>query len=66
MSLSNKAALAVILAQALGGQLFPLVDKRSQSNEPRNKHNLTDEQRELLKTMSPKDKKKFIRELKGG
>ena len=64
MSLSNKAALAVMMAQALGGQLFPLVDKRSQNNDPRNKHNLTDEQIELLKTMSPKDKKKFLRGLK--
>jgi len=64
MSLSNKAALALIMAQAFSGQSFPLVDKRSKNNEPKNKYNLNGEQVELLKTMSPKDKKKFLRGLK--
>lgn len=64
MSLSNKVALALIMAQALSGQSFPLVDRRSKNNEPKNKYNLNGEQVELLKTMSPKDKKKFLRGLK--
>ncbi len=64
MSLSNKAALALIMAQAFSGQLFPLVDKRSKNNEPKNKFNLNDEQIEMLKTMSPKDKKKFLKGFK--
>jgi hypothetical protein len=59
MMSSDKAALAVIMAQALSGQLFPLVDKRSKNNEPKNKYNLNSEQVELLKTMSPKDKKEI-------
>lgn len=64
MSLSSKAAIAATLALAFSGQSFPLVDKRSKSNEPKNKHNLSYEQIELLKTMSPKDKKKFLKGFK--
>lgn len=64
MSLSSKAALAVILSCALSDQFFPLVDKRLKLNKPKNKFNLSDEQIELLKYMTPKEKKKFIRSLK--
>ena len=64
MSLHSKVALAVILSQALSSQSFPLVDKRSKWNKPKNKFNLSDEQKELLKYMTPKEKKKFIRSLK--
>lgn len=64
MSLNSKAALAATMIMAFQGQLFPLVDRRSKNNEPKNKLNLSDEQIELLKTMTPKQKKKFIRGLK--
>jgi hypothetical protein len=64
MSVNSKAAIAATMIMAFQGQSFPLVDRRSKNNEPKNKLNLSDEQIELLKTMTPKQKKKFIRGLK--
>lgn len=53
--------LATTLALLFASQSFPLVDKRSKNIEPKNKYNLSEQQIEILKSMSAKDKKKFIK-----
>lgn len=63
-SVSNKAALGLIMVQAFAGNLFPLVDKTSKELVIKNKYNLNDEQKEFIKTLSAKEKKKYFKDLK--
>lgn len=55
---------ALYLASLLGVGGFPPDPNfgGSEPKEPKNKFGLSDEEKEKLKTMSPKEKKKFLKE----
>ena len=58
----DKAALFYIMAEAMTGQITPLIDKRSKETTIKNKYNLSDEQKEFIKTLSAKEKKKYFKD----
>jgi len=53
--------IPTILSMFSDGASLSDFTPRNKSTEPKNKYNLTDEEVEQLSTMTPKEKKKFLK-----
>jgi len=61
---STAARLIIAFSTIMSGSLMPDLYAAPRNNEPKNKHNLTPDEILFMENMTPKQKKKFLKERK--